>query len=92
MAGVKQQQCDTIGSGLCSFPTDITDFSPQEAYVLYSIFGIYQWFFSLWQGIANANLGAHGVVGQVVEAINPIKRKSPSPFHFAMSCSQTYAP
>ncbi|KAL8924535.1 MAG: hypothetical protein Q9208_004010 [Pyrenodesmia sp. 3 TL-2023] len=73
MAGVKQQQCDTIGSGLCSFPTDITDFSPQEAYVLYAIFGIYQWFFSLWQGIANANLGAHGPVGQIVEAINPIK-------------------
>lgn len=82
MAGIQQQQCDTIGSGLCSFPTNITSFSPQEAYVLYSIFGIYQWYFSLWQGIANANLGAQGPVGKIVEAINPIKRKSPYPLIF----------
>lgn len=75
MAGIEQQQCDTIGSGLCAFPTNITAFSPQEAYVLYSIFGIWQWYFSMWQGIGNANLGAQGPVGKIVEAINPIKRK-----------------
>ncbi|KAI4265616.1 MAG: hypothetical protein L6R38_009288 [Xanthoria sp. 2 TBL-2021] len=73
MAGIQQQQCDTIGDGLCSFPTNITAFSPQEAYVLYSIFGIWQWYFSMWQGIGNANLGAQGPVGKIVEAINPVK-------------------
>lgn len=75
MAGVQQQQCDTIGDALCSFPTNITAFSPQEAYVLYSIFGIWQWYVSMYQGIGNANLGAQGPVGKIVEAINPIKRK-----------------
>ncbi|KAL8779320.1 MAG: hypothetical protein Q9213_007000 [Squamulea squamosa] len=74
MAGIQQQQCDTIGDGLCSFPTNITAFSPQEAYVLYSIFGIWQWYFSLYQGIGNANLGASGPVGKIVEAINPLKQ------------------
>ncbi|KAL8805314.1 MAG: hypothetical protein Q9223_005295 [Gallowayella weberi] len=73
--GVQQQQCDTIGDALCSFPTNITAFSPEEAYVLYSIFGIWQWYFSIYQGIGNANLGAQGPVGKIVEAINPIKRK-----------------
>ncbi|KAL8730097.1 MAG: hypothetical protein Q9166_004296 [cf. Caloplaca sp. 2 TL-2023] len=73
MAGVQQQQCDTIGNSLCSFPTNITAFSPQEAYVLYSIFGIWQWYFSMYQGIGNANLGAQGPVGKIVEAINPIR-------------------
>ncbi|KAL9601653.1 MAG: hypothetical protein Q9219_002373 [cf. Caloplaca sp. 3 TL-2023] len=73
MAGVQQQQCDTIGPGLCAFPTNLTAFSPQQAYVLYSIFGIWQWFFSIYQGIGNANLGASGPVGKIVEAINPVK-------------------
>lgn len=77
MAGIEQQQCDTIGPGLCAFPTNITAFSPQQAYVLYSIFGIWQWFFSIYQGIGNANLGAHGPVGKIVEAINPVKRTLP---------------
>ncbi|KAL8857801.1 MAG: hypothetical protein Q9178_005701 [Gyalolechia marmorata] len=73
MAGVRQQQCDTIGDGLCSYPTNITEFSPQEAYVLYSIFGIWHWYFSLYQAIGNANLGAQGPVGKIVDAINPLQ-------------------
>ncbi|KAL8709844.1 MAG: hypothetical protein Q9220_005460 [cf. Caloplaca sp. 1 TL-2023] len=76
MAGVEQQQCDTIGTGLCAFPTNLTAFSPQEAYTLYSIFGIWQWYFSLYQGIGNAHLDAQGPVGKIVEAINPVKRMS----------------
>ena len=33
LVGVEQQQCNTIGLGQCAFPTKITTFSPQEAYV-----------------------------------------------------------
>ncbi|KAL8829438.1 MAG: hypothetical protein Q9170_006168 [Blastenia crenularia] len=64
-------------------------FSPQEAYVLYSIFGIWQWYFSIYEGIGNANLGAHGPVGKIVEAINPVKPSTQSLGEFFQALTAT---
>ena len=69
--GVEEQQCDTTGPSMCDFPENFTGYTPQQAYTLYTIFAIWQWFESLYEAIENADLSASGPVGQIVKAINP---------------------
>ena len=56
--GIPQQACDTIGPDQCDFPLSFAreGYTPQQAYALYAIFGIWQWFNSLYMGILNADV------------------------------------
>ena len=56
--GIEQQACDTTGPGQCDFPINFAagGYSPQEAYALYTIFGIWQWFQSIYSAIENADV------------------------------------
>lgn len=76
MAGWEQEQCDTTGPNMCNYPADLLHYTPHQAYTLYTIFAIWQWFQSIYEAIGNADLSATGRVGKIVEAINP--KKPPS--------------
>ena len=69
--GVEQQQCDTTGPDMCDYPENFNGYTPQQAYTLYTIFAIWQWFESIYEAIENADLSAEGPVGKIVKAINP---------------------
>jgi hypothetical protein len=78
MAGVEQQQCDTTGPSMCDFPTSFANYTAQQANTLYTIFAIWQWFESIYEGIESADMSATGPVGKIVKAINPeIPEKQP---------------
>ena len=76
--GVEQQQCDAMGPSSCNFPDDFSKYTPQEAYVLYSIFAIWKWFYSIYTAVENADVSAMGPVGKIIQAINPPKQQSPT--------------
>ncbi|KAI9810604.1 MAG: hypothetical protein M1827_006166 [Pycnora praestabilis] len=71
IAGVEQQQCSDTGPDMCDFPTDLDAYTPLQAYTLYTIFSIWQWFDSIWGAIDSADMTANGPVGQIVKLINP---------------------
>ena len=73
LIGMEQQQCAHTGPSMCDFPDDLSSYAPQEAYVLYTIFAIWQWFQSLHEAIENADVSVQGPVGQIIRAINPVK-------------------
>ncbi|KAL9134776.1 MAG: hypothetical protein Q9175_004045 [Cornicularia normoerica] len=70
-AGIEEQQCDSTGPNMCDYPENFTGYSPQQAYTLYTIFAIWQWFESIYEAIENADLSASGHVGKIVKTINP---------------------
>ena len=76
--GVEEQQCDVTGPQMCDYPENFRGYSPQEAYTLYTIFAIWQWFESIYEAIENADLSASGPVGKIVKTINPEVEKSQS--------------
>ena len=76
--GVVEQQCDATGPDMCDYPENFSGYTPQEAYTLYTIFAIWQWFESIYEAIENADLSASGPVGKIVKAINPEETKSQS--------------
>lgn len=69
--GVEEQQCDSTGPNMCDYPENFSGYTPQEAYTLYTIFAIWQWFESIYEAIENADLSASGPVGKIVKTINP---------------------
>lgn len=69
--GVEQQQCDSTGPNMCDYPENFNGYTPQQAYTLYTIFAIWQWFESIYEAIENADLSAGGPIGKIVKAINP---------------------
>lgn len=69
--GVEEQQCDLTGPNMCDYPENFSGYTPQEAYTLYTIFAIWQWFESIYEAIENADLSASGPVGKIVKTINP---------------------
>lgn len=69
--GVEEQQCDSTGPNMCDYPENFTGYTPQQAYTLYTIFAIWQWFESIYEAIENADLSAEGPVGKIVKLINP---------------------
>ncbi|MCJ1458352.1 hypothetical protein MMC28_008724 [Mycoblastus sanguinarius] len=71
MAGWEQEQCDQTGPNMCDYPKDFTGYTPQEAYTLYAIFAIWQWFESIYEAIENADMSATGPIGKIVKTINP---------------------
>lgn len=76
--GFEQEQCDMTGPSMCSYPADFSGYTPHEAYALYTIFAIWQWFESIYEAVGNADLSATGRVGKIVTTINP---KKPSTQH-----------
>ena len=88
--GMQQQACDLTGPNQCSSPDNFAagGYSPMEAYALYTIFGIWQWFESIYEAIENADVTvcssyilynsttdtrqAAGPIGAIVRKINPI--------------------
>ena len=71
LVGIQQQQCGSTGPSMCSFPMSFSRFTPQQAYTLYTIFGIWQWFESIYEGIENADVSAQGPMGKIETTINP---------------------
>ena len=71
LTGYEQEQCDTTGPSMCNYPADFSGYTPHEAYTLYTIFAIWQWFESIYEAIGNADLSATGRVGKIVKTINP---------------------
>ena len=69
--GVEQQQCESTGPNMCDYPENFSGYTPQQAYTLYSIFAIWQWFESIYEAIESADLSAGGPIGKIVKAINP---------------------
>ncbi|KAL6720616.1 hypothetical protein ACLMJK_002541 [Lecanora helva] len=71
MHGYEQEQCDKTGPSMCNYPPDFSKYTVHQAYTLYTIFAIWQWFESIYEAIGNADLSANGRVGKIVKAINP---------------------
>ena len=61
-----------------SYPENFVGYTAEEAYVLYAIFGIWQWFESIYSAVENADVTAQGPVGNIIKAINPIQNKQDS--------------
>ena len=71
LVGIEQEQCGHTGPSMCNFPTFFTGLTPQQAYTIYTIFGIWQWFESIYEAIENADVSAQGPIGKIETAINP---------------------
>ena len=71
LTGYEQEQCDMTGPSMCNYPADFSGYTPHEAYTLYTIFAIWQWFESIYEAVGNADLSATGTVGKIVKTINP---------------------
>ena len=65
-------QCNTVGVSNCRAPADFSKFTPQEFYVLSSIFGIWQYFTSIYIASDFADGVASGLIGDIVTTINPV--------------------
>ena len=69
--GYEQEQCEMTGPSMCNYPADFSGYTAHEAYTLYTIFAIWQWFESIYEAIGSADLSATGTVGKIVKTINP---------------------
>ena len=76
--GVEEQQCDSTGPNMCDYPENFQGYTPQQAYILYTIFAVWQWFESIYEAIENADLSSTGPVGKIVKTINPEVQKPQS--------------
>ncbi|KAI9724326.1 MAG: hypothetical protein M1812_000394 [Candelaria pacifica] len=68
--------CTTIGSGHCESYSNITVFSPQDQFILISIFNINQWFQSIYQAILDSQTSVMAQMGSIVQLYNPPKQES----------------
>ncbi|MDI1486728.1 MAG: hypothetical protein OHK93_005989 [Ramalina farinacea] len=66
-------QCDQVQIQSCRPPGNFSSYTPQEYYVLYSIFGIWQYFNSIYFASDFANGIASDRVGAIVSGISPIE-------------------
>ena len=62
--------CSNITVEQCYHPSFSDNTTIQEYYVLYSIFGIWTWYNSIWQAAEDATLLADLQVGAIVDTIN----------------------
>ncbi|KAI9818893.1 MAG: hypothetical protein M1827_007714 [Pycnora praestabilis] len=75
--GIYNQQCDLIGQGLCQLSTsDLSSYEIHDAYVIYSIHLVYQWFNSINTALFQAETTAAGPIGVIVEKFNPPETKN----------------
>ena len=71
--GLSSIDCTGIQPSTCVFPTN-TNFTAQDYYIAYNIFGINQVFNSYWQGMENANSIAAENIGTIVQLLDPPKK------------------
>ena len=71
--GLSSIDCTGIQPSTCIFPTN-TNFTTQDYYIAYNIFGINQVFNSYWQGMENANAIAVESIGAIVQLLDPPKK------------------
>ena len=71
--GLSSIDCTGIQPSTCVFPTN-TNFTTQDYYIAYNIFGINQVFNSYWQGMENANAIAVESIGAIVQLLDPPKK------------------
>ena len=71
--GLSSIDCTGIQPSTCVFPTS-TNFTAQDYYIAYNIYGINQVFNSYWQGMENANTLAVESIGAIVQLIDPPKK------------------
>ena len=71
--GLSSIDCTGIQPSTCVFPTN-TNFTAQDYYIAYNIFGINQVFNSYWQGMENANTIAAENIGTIVQLLDPPKK------------------
>lgn len=73
MTGYEQEQCDKTGPSMCDYPAafEAGGYTPHEAYTLFTIFAIWQWYESIYEAIGNADTSASGRIGKIVNTINP---------------------
>ncbi|KAK0512349.1 hypothetical protein JMJ35_005477 [Cladonia borealis] len=71
--GLSSIDCTGIQPSTCVFPTN-TNFTTQDYYIAYNIFGINQVFNSYWQGMGNANSIAAENIGAIVQLLDPPKK------------------
>ena len=76
---VLNQQCEEIGLSNCYPPPSAEGHTIQEYYVLYSIFGLWAWYSSIWVASAVSTLLADLPVGQIIQTINPVVPSATSP-------------
>ena len=71
--GLSSIDCTAIQPSTCIFPTN-TNFTAQDYYIAYNIYGINQVFNSYWQGMENANALAAESIGAIVQLLDPPKK------------------
>ncbi len=73
---INNQNCDTLGPSLCTLPDNLASYEPVDAYIIWSIFALAQWFNSIWMAIENASNNVGPTIGQIVELLNPPEKKN----------------
>ena len=71
------QQCNKMGPGQCTRPGNFSHYEPWEYYALSSIFGIWQWFNSIYDASDFADGTASDRVANITATFNPDKPKNP---------------
>ncbi|KAI9814799.1 MAG: hypothetical protein M1827_003065 [Pycnora praestabilis] len=84
-----QQSCNITGQDLCDLPTNLTKYTAEEAYVIFSIHAINQWFNSIQTAVYQADITSTGPIGTIVELLDPPKsqNKGLSEFLVALGAS-----
>ncbi|KAI9705853.1 MAG: hypothetical protein M1836_005259 [Candelina mexicana] len=68
---INNQNCDTLGPSLCTLPDNLASYEPVDAYIIWNIFALWQWFNSIWMAIENASNNVGPTVGKIVSLLNP---------------------
>ncbi|CAF9934288.1 MAG: hypothetical protein ALECFALPRED_005908 [Alectoria fallacina] len=71
------QQCNGTSPGQCTGPGNFTSYEPWVYYTLTSVFGVWQWFKSIYYASDFANGIASDRVGNITRTLNPLKPEDP---------------
>lgn len=71
------QQCNGTSPGQCTGPGNFTSYEPWVYYALTSIFGVWQWFNSIYYASDFANGIASERVGNITQTLNPLQPQNP---------------
>ncbi|MCJ1336853.1 hypothetical protein MMC09_002131 [Bachmanniomyces sp. S44760] len=67
------QRCDTTGSSQCFPPSNFSQYTPQEFYVLTSIFEVWKWFDTIYYASDFGDTTAGQRVGNITQTFNALK-------------------
>ncbi len=69
-------ECATLGSGRCFGFAKLTAFSPQDQFIIQTIFNIFAWFNSIYDAVGDSQVGVMGDLGSIVQLYNPPEKES----------------